>query len=101
MFFIKLDKNGNVCGSVGINETITQSEILVYPNPARDYINFDMGMYKDFQLSVYNSVGQAILQKEFTSGNNTIYIRNFKQGIYYYRLINDKGKVISGKFVKE
>ncbi|MFZ4412089.1 MAG: T9SS type A sorting domain-containing protein [Bacteroidales bacterium] len=101
LFFLKLDKNGNVCGSIGINEPITESEILVYPNPARDYINFDMGMYKDFQLSLYNSVGQVIFQKDFTLGNNTIYIQNFKQGIYYYRLINDKGKVISGKFVKE
>ncbi|MFZ4740858.1 MAG: T9SS type A sorting domain-containing protein [Bacteroidales bacterium] len=101
LFFLKIDKNGNISGSQGINEIITQSEILLYPNPAKDYINFDMGMYKDFQLSVYNSVGQAVLQKEFTSGNNTIYIQNFKQGMYYYQLINDKGKVISGKFVKE
>ncbi len=60
-----------------------------------------MGMYKDFQLSVYNSKGQVILQKEFTSGNNTVYIQNFKRGMYYYTLINNKAKVISGKFVKE
>jgi len=101
IFFLKVDRNGNITGSVGINEKIIQSEILVYPNPAKDYINFDMGMYKDFQLSVYNSVGQAILQKDFTSGKNTIDIQNFKQGIYYYQLINNKGKVMSGKFMKE
>jgi hypothetical protein len=101
LFFLKIDKNGNISGSQGINEIITQSEILLYPNPAKDYINFEMGMYKNFQLSVYNSVGQAVLQKEFTSGNNTIYIQNFKRGMYFYQLINNKGKVIRGKFVKE
>ncbi|MFZ4740857.1 MAG: T9SS type A sorting domain-containing protein [Bacteroidales bacterium] len=101
LFFLKIDKNGNISGSQGIKEIITQSEILLYPNPAKDYINFEMGMYKNFQLSVYNSVGQIVLQKEFTSGNNTIYIQNFKRGMYFYQLINNKGKVISGKFVKE
>ncbi len=101
IFFLKVDKNGNITGSVGINEKISQSEILVYPNPAKDYINFEMGMYKDFQLTVFNSIGQIMLQKSFTSANNTIDIQNFKQGIYYYNLVNDKGKRISGKFVKE
>jgi hypothetical protein len=101
IFFLKLDRNGNVCGSVGINKIITQSEILVYPNPAKDNLNFDMGMYKDFQLSVYNQMGQTIMQKNFISGNNTINIGNFKPGIYFYNLQNKNGKVISGKFVKE
>lgn len=40
IFFLKLDKNGNITASQGINEIITQSEILVYPNPASEIINF-------------------------------------------------------------
>ena len=101
IFFLKVDRNGNITGSVGINEKISQNEILVYPNPAKDYINFEMGMYKDFQLTVFNSIGQCVLEKHFTSANNTINIQSFKQGIYYYNLVNAKEKRISGKFVKE
>jgi hypothetical protein len=101
IFFLKLDRNGNIVGSQGINAAITQNEILVYPNPAKDYLNFDMGLYRDFQLSVYNQLGQILLQKNFTTGNITINIRDFTTGIYFYKLLTKNGKVISGKFVKE
>lgn len=101
VFFLKLDKNGNIIGSQGINEIITQSEILVYPNPASDIINFDIGMFKDFQLLVYNQLGQIVLEDKLTQGNNTITIRNLKKGIYFYKLQNTNAQTISGKFVKE
>ena len=101
IFFLKLDRNGNIVGSQGINAAITQNEILVYPNPAKDYLNFDMGLYRDFQLSVYNQLGQILLQKNFTTGNITINIRDFTTGIYFYKLLTKNGKVISEKFVKE
>jgi len=101
IFFLRVDKNGIISGTQGINKIITQSEILVYPNPVIDNLNFDMGLYKDFQLSVYNQIGQILLQKNFTSGNNSISIKEFKQGIYFYNLQNKNGKVINGKFVKE
>ncbi|NVN96197.1 MAG: T9SS type A sorting domain-containing protein [Bacteroidetes bacterium] len=86
--------------NIGIFEN-ELNKIELYPNPAKDYINFDMGMYKDFQLSVYNSVGQSVLKKQLTSSNATLNIQSFQSGMYYYQLINDKGKTISGKFVKE
>ena len=101
IFFLKLDKNGNIIGSQGINEIITQSEILVYPNPASDIINFDIGMFKDFQLLVYNQLGQVVLEDKLTQGNSMINISNLKKGIYFYKLQNTNAKTISGKFVKE
>ena len=101
IFFLKLDKNGNIIGSQGINEIITQSEILVYPNPASEIINFDIGMFKDFQLLIYNQLGQVVLEDKLTQGNNTINISNLKKGIYFYKLQNTNEKTISGKFVKE
>lgn len=101
IFFIKLDRNGIISGTQGINEIITQSEIRAYPNPAKDYLNFDMGLYKDFRLSVYNQLGQLVLQKDFKSGNNSINIHDFKHGIYFYKLQNKNGKIINGKFIKE
>ena len=88
------------CNYTGVNE-LKSDKIEIYPNPAKDYINFDMGMYKDFQLSVYNSVGQTVLKKQLTSSNTTLNIQSFQSGMYYYQLINNKAKVISGKFLKE
>jgi len=58
-------------------------------------------MYKDFKLTIFNAIGQTILQKQLAASNTTLNIQSFQQGMYYYQLINDKGKVINGKFVKE
>jgi hypothetical protein len=101
LFFLKLDRNGNITGSLGINEKIKQTEILVYPNPANQCINFEMGLYKDFQLSIFNSIGQGVIQQHLTSGNNTIQIQELKTGIYFYKLIDKTGKTLNGKFIKK
>ncbi len=101
VFFLKVDKNGNVTGSSGVNEKITQSEILVYPNPAKETLTFNTGMYSNYQLSIFNALGQTVLQQHCTSSQNTFSIQDFQQGMYYYKLVSNKGKIISGKFVKE
>ncbi len=101
VFFLKVDRNGNVVGSLGINEKIKQSDILVYPNPVRENITFNTGMYSNYQLSIFNALGQTVLQQHCNSSQNTFSIQDFQQGMYYYRLLTDHGKVISGKFVKE
>ena len=101
MFFLKVDRNGNITGTSGIKENIKHSEILVYPNPAKDIINFEMGMYEGYKLTIINSMGQTITQQDVSSGKNSIDIHSFTKGIYLYSLVNNKGKVINGKFVKE
>jgi uncharacterized delta-60 repeat protein len=88
--------------SAGVNEVEKEKcEIKVYPNPATNSITFNTGMFKDFKLRIFNAIGQTVLQKQLNSSSTTLNIQNLTQGIYYYQLINDKGKVISGKFVKE
>ena len=101
LFFLKVDRYGNITGTSGVKENIKQSEILVYPNPAKDIINFEMGMYEGYKLTIVNSMGQTVKQQDVTSGKNSIDINSFTKGIYFYSLVNNKGKVISGKFVKE
>ena len=85
---------------VGINE-IGKENINVFPNPATNSITFNTGMYKDFNVTIFNAIGQTVLQKQLATSNTTLNIQSFQQGMYYYTLISDKGKVISGKFVKE
>ena len=86
--------------SVGINE-VKKEKIQVFPNPANNQIIFNTGTFKDFNLKIFNSLGQSVFEKHFTSASNTINIQNYKQGIYYYNLVNEQGKSINGKFVKE
>jgi hypothetical protein len=86
--------------SAGINE-VEKENVKVFPNPATNSITFNTGMYKDFILTIFNAIGQTVMQKQLATSITTLNIQSFQQGMYYYQLINDKGKVISGKFVKE
>ncbi|NVN96199.1 MAG: T9SS type A sorting domain-containing protein [Bacteroidetes bacterium] len=86
--------------SVGINE-VEKENVKVYPNPTINSITFNTGMFKDFKLRIFNAIGQIVLQKKLITSNTTLNIESFQRGMYYFQLINDKAKVISGKFVKE
>ena len=83
-----------------VKEEYNANYIQVFPNPANNSITFNTDIYQDFNVTIFNAIGQAILQKHLTSSNNILNIQSFQLGMYYYQLINDKGKVISGKFVK-
>ncbi|MFZ4401403.1 MAG: T9SS type A sorting domain-containing protein [Bacteroidales bacterium] len=85
---------------VGISD-FNETQFSIFPNPVTNAITFNTGMKQDFNLIIFNSIGQTVLQKRITVSNTTLNIHSFKQGVYYYQLINEKGKMISGKFVKE
>jgi len=91
------------CDSIitNVKEEYITDYIQVFPNPSTNSITFNTGMFKDFKLRIFNAIGQTVLQKQLTSSNTTLNIQSFQQGMYYYQLINEKGKVISGKFLKE
>ena len=85
--------------SVGINE-VEKEKVMVFPNPANNSITFNTGLSQNYNLTIFNAIGQIVLQKQIIAHITTLNIQNFKQGMYYYTLINDKGKVINGKFIK-
>ncbi|NVN96482.1 MAG: T9SS type A sorting domain-containing protein [Bacteroidetes bacterium] len=105
LWLAKMDSLGCLqpgCDIVGVVEIKADIvELTVYPNPANNSITFNTDMYKDFKLTIFNAIGQTILQKQLATSNTTLNIQSFQQGMYYYTLINNKGKVLSGKFVKE
>jgi ligand-binding sensor domain-containing protein len=84
--------------NVGVNE-IAKESVNIFPNPANNSITFNTGMYSGFQLTIFNSIGQIVLQKQLINSITTLNIQYFKQGIYYYQLINDKGKEMRGKVI--
>jgi hypothetical protein len=83
---------------------IAEYNFVIYPNPAEDIFNIEiLGDFdKTLKIEVYNQMGQIILLK--TSGINqinTVNIDGWPYGIYFVRLINNEGKVITKKIIKE
>jgi hypothetical protein len=69
--------------------------IKVYPNPAKDYISFDINNNTNLlRFTLLDLSGRQILDMKPTS--NTIYLDNLSTGMYLYKVDTEDG-VFSGK----
>lgn len=76
-------------------EEIPESEILIYPNPVRNYLYIDAENTIQ-KVRIYNLQGQLLLEKNEVSN---IELDNLNAGIYFLHLVNNKGKELSKKII--
>lgn len=71
---------------------IDLAELLIYPNPATDYIQIrnDESIK---QINVYNVVGKQLRSFNHTAGQSHS-VQDLNKGIYLVRLMNTQGEVV-------
>ena len=69
----------------------------VLPNPARDLIFLDWGLFDQFEL--FDQTGKRVLSRERTGSKSTISIGQLQSGQYQYQFSQNSGKQVSGKLV--
>ncbi len=76
---------------------------LVYPNPCSNYITIKNDLETIINVEVFNSNGQAVLQKNLENKNEIQYVNtsSIPLGIYFLQITSLSGKKYSTKFVKE
>jgi len=97
---LKIDCNGNYVPAGMDKPKTNMKQILVYPNPTKDKISFNFGLYSRLTISIYNVQGTQVFSKSF-SHSPTINIKDFSSGIYIYTISNDEGFFERGKIVVE
>jgi hypothetical protein len=83
---------------VGVNET-TSANVLIYPNPVKDIINFKLDI-NNFNVSIIDVTGKTV--KVVSSINNKLAIStsNLNNGIYFYSVYDNAGNTIAtNKFI--
>ncbi len=76
--------------------------VKVYPNPARDYITFEIPeRLENGNLIIFDVNGRQIKSVDFTSMNKIINIGDFDSGMYYFYLLEGKDRMSSGSFMVE
>ncbi len=74
------------------------SSANLFPNPFHTSITVETQVEKS-TMKIYNSLG-VLVREEGISYYSTVFNRNsLSDGIYFYRLSNEKGEIASGKFV--
>jgi len=84
---------------LSIDKDITDNSIMVYPNPSNKQFVISLSLPGTYQFEIRNTLGQLVLNKQFT-GSTEVQIENWPEGLYIYRLQNEFGQILSGRFIK-
>lgn len=84
---VYLDSLGNVIGQWDLFKNIK-----VYPNPTSDFINVEGA--ENSMVTIYNELGQAILNRRIDSEFETLNMSGFVPGIYFIKFGNQIVKLI-------
>ncbi len=71
------------CGEVEIVYE-DMHQISIYPVPANDFVN--IANATDYKLSVYSYTGKTIFEKDITSNEETIDLKDLNTGVYVFKL---------------
>ncbi|OFX18535.1 MAG: hypothetical protein A2033_02415 [Bacteroidetes bacterium GWA2_31_9] len=80
---------------------LRDSKFEVYPNPASNVLQITSEelQIKNCKLKMYDLFGREVLETSITGQNQTIDISQVQQGVYVYKIEDNKGVVKSGKLV--
>lgn len=86
---------------VGIDEIKKLSnDVFVYPNPANDKLYVKITNFNDkYNYTVFNSLGQIVIEGKVDNYNNVINLNGLREGIYFLELTNGKER-LSAKFIR-
>jgi photosystem II stability/assembly factor-like uncharacterized protein len=86
-------------GGVGINYHNQNARTLTtYPNPVSTEITIETPT--NGNLSILNTSGQQLLQREITEPTTTIDVSGWKSGVYFVKVAGENGVQV-GKFIKQ
>jgi hypothetical protein len=98
---LKLDSNGClipgcIITAVEDEPELPRGEVLVYPNPARDFITVELGpqRFKDQTFVLFDLQGKRVLERRLNQPISQISLQELPMGIYLYRAGNVSGKLV-------
>ncbi|MDR2410094.1 MAG: T9SS type A sorting domain-containing protein, partial [Bacteroidales bacterium] len=102
VFFMSLSLGDDTI-HISNTSSITQVANLIsniYPNPATTQLTIDLENAGDADATIYNMLGQVVLQETLTSMSNKINIATLNPGMYVVKL-KQNGKVHTVKMSKK
>jgi len=85
------------------NQVSNVSSVTVYPNPANEYLNFQLNLMDadPSSLKIYNSIGIQVYEAIINDNDEIMPVNtaNWVNGLYYYRLTDSQNTFYTGKFV--
>jgi hypothetical protein len=84
--------------TAGIEETMNISSLLVYPNPADEFIFINENLNAT-HLKIYNMLGKLIMEQKISASKNNINVSQLKNGMYIIQIIKNEQTLSSVKLI--
>lgn len=82
-----------------VSNSKKEGEVTIYPNPFGNYFNILLPETDNYEITLYNSLGEVVYSKRIY--DRILIIEGlFETGIYYYSISNNKDKQYTGKLIK-
>lgn len=84
-------------GHWNVNENSSENEVVVYPNPASEYVNFTEEV---ISCEVFDILGNKVFCAQKSSSDlNGIDVNNWNTGVYFVRLKLNNGIFVTNKLI--
>jgi hypothetical protein len=88
--------------TVEVEEEVTAEQVNLYPNPANNTINVDLGeITTNYTGRIVDATGRTVWVGELEAGANAINVSTLSTGMYYVAVVKANGDVVTKKFVKK
>jgi len=78
----------------------TKPNLTIYPNPVQDNIKINLTKTDNYEINVFNSAGQKIIEKTITSDFVTLDLTTLNDGIYFIT-VDSKTERWTSKLLKK
>lgn len=100
-----MTQTSTVANTVGINENTSVGNIIIFPNPASEFIivKIESTVFSKSEFSICNVLGEKIYSENIDASANitkNINVSKYSSGIYFVTLKNENGISVM-KFVKK
>ena len=99
---IEVDSLFNESNStLGISTSEIGASISVFPNPSSNNVNVVNNSNIALQFTLYNSLGEIVIEKALRSIKSTIDLSANPSGVYFYKVTSESSLIKTGKIIKQ
>jgi hypothetical protein len=87
---------------LGLNE-LDNASVLVYPNPANDFINVitSNNAVTNLSIEVIDALGKVVLVQSIDNSMNSVNLSSLNSGVYFYQVKSNNRIIAQHKLIKQ
>ena len=89
------------CQTVGVNNSSTENQFEVFPNPAQNHlsVNFPSNFNRELKWHLFTLTGEKVKTETINQFTQSIDLQSMASGIYFYQIIENGHVVQSDKLI--